>query len=93
MPSVSPCHTLCLRLFKQDLATEGNVLSMSMRNTISTEKEIQLFRRRADKDVRPDKSDNERTPLVNAVASISNIKYVNWRDSKYDKSTVIEAGV
>ena len=66
---------------------------MSMRNTISTEKEIQLFRRRADKDVRPDKSDNERTPLVNAVASISNIKYVNWRDSKYDKSTVIEAGV
>ena len=67
-----------MRLFKQDLATEGNVLSMSMRNTISTEKEIQLFRRRADKDVRSDKSDNERTPLVNAVASISNIKYVNW---------------
>ena len=46
-------------------------------NTISEEKEIQLFRC-TDKDVYSDKGDNERTPPVNAVASISSIKYVNW---------------
>ena len=46
-------------------------------NTISEEKEIQLFRC-TDKDVDSDKGDNERTPPVNAVASISSIKYVNW---------------
>ena len=91
VPSVSPCHTPCA--FSNKISRQKEMFCQCQWNTISTEKEIQLFRRRADKDVRSDKSDNERTPLVNAVASISNIKYVNWRDSKYDKSTVIEAGV
>ena len=91
VPSVSPCHTPCA--FSNKISRQKEMFCQCQWNTISTEKEIQLFRRRTDKDVRSDKSDNERTPLVNAVASISNIKYVNWRDSKYDKSTVIEAGV
>ena len=91
VPSVSPCHTPCA--FSNKISRQKEMFCQCQWYTISTEKEIQLFRRRADKDVRSDKSDNERTPLVNAVASISNIKYVNWRDSKYDKSTVIEAGV
>ena len=38
VPSVSPCHTPCLRLFKQDLATEGNVLSMSMKYNFNGER-------------------------------------------------------
>ena len=92
VPSVSPCHTPCLRLFKQDLATEGNVLSMSLKYNFSSERnpiisllgQRRLFRQRQQRT-------HSQWWMQWPVFPTSNMSI--GPDSKYDKSTMIEAGV
>ena len=62
--------------FQTRSRTEGNVLSMSLKYNFEAERNpIILLRTKTSAQT---KGNNERTPPVNAVASISNIKYVNW---------------
>ena len=62
--------------FQTRLRTEGNVLSMSLKYNFEAERNpiILLWTKTSAQT----KGNNESTPPLNTVASISNIKYVNW---------------